>query len=148
MKLVKETKSEVKVALVKASAKCVLLKELTEKRGFKAQAGEILDLLSLENKGTVYLGLGDRTHEDLRLTGFKLVKFLEARKIKSVNLDFAHVKTLDTIYLVEGFYHGIYLYNRYRADKTQFLPEIGIGEFADEKEALAELKTQFFFAAI
>jgi len=110
-------------------------KELLEKRGFKAQAGEILDLLSLENTGTVYLGLGDRTPEDLRLAGFKLVKFLEARKIKSVNLDFGHVKTLDTIYLVEGFYHGIYLYNRYRADKTQFLPEIGLGEFADEKEA-------------
>lgn len=140
MKLVKETKSAVKVALVKASTKCVLLKELLEKRGFKAQAGEILDLLSLENTGVVYLGLGDRTPEDLRLAGFKLVKFLEARKIKSVNLDFGHVKTLDTIYLVEGFYHGIYLYNRYRADKTQFLPEIGLGEFADEKEVLTELK--------
>ena len=122
-KIEKELLNEVVVNFVFKDKLPEKLKTLEEKKVFTANISETYSDLDLENKGVIYLGLGNETEENLeqlRMTGFNLGKLLNSRKIEKVSIDLINIKKGHFAQnILEGLIDSQYKFDHYKVEKKE-----------------------------
>lgn len=124
MKIVFNEKKGTPLKIIFNESNNEVASDLKENNLLKDKLGSFYFHFCKKCGGSYFLNLkdGKYTEEDLRLFGSNIIKDATRKKIEELSIelnDLEEKKQKDITYLIEGFYHGLYVFDKYKKDKKE-----------------------------